>query len=660
MPRVTTTLPTFDPKAAVLFSACLLAVVVAAGFSAGGHINLDEAIYHVMARDFLATGGPRLWNGYAEFPTRELTFPAVRVHDGQLVSQYPQLFAALAAPFYYLLGYDGLFVLNAVAFAGVVWLTFWLARRLFAAPGLALNACLILVFATYAWEYTQATLPHTLSMLWVLGSLCLAVSALKASDARRSLRLALAAGLLAGFGVGVRLDVIFVLPALVAPFFFLDPWKPRHGLAAVLGTMPGLAVMAALNHDKFGIASPFTYGLSEPGKAMSLGSYLALAAVGGLALLAVWLATRPRLRPLIAERRLAVSLVGTGLVALVLLAPHGWALVSRFADGLYQLLIDFRIRDLALGNGGLSRGASGSMIYMGGLKKSLLQSCPYLAALAVPLWAILRRPADRRAIAWLFMVPATYLSIYGYFAWHGGSGLNLRYFLPILPLTSILTAYAWNALATDLAPWVRRALPLVGSAVAALFVLVVLVPDRGIEALEPYLLTAPLLLGGLVFLSAAVALACRAGAARAGRNLFALTMIVAMVWAGMVAFAYDLPKSFQRRYYRDQFTQAVTPHIEPNSIVFTAPNGLLYGQLARGNVRVATPAYDDFHDLAALMRFHLDAARPVYLWLEPRSHPWLQTALERHGLWSRLRYHPVFDHEWGRLIRIDQLLAEAG
>ena len=659
MPRVTTRQPAFDPKAAVVFSACLLAVVVAAGFSAGGHINLDEAIYHLMARDFLATGGPRLWNGYAEFPTRELTFPAVRVHDGELVSQYPQLFAVLAAPFYYLLGYDGLFVLNALAFAGVVWLTFWLARRLFAAPGLALNASLILVFATFAWEYTQATLPHTLSMLWVLGCLCLAVSARKSDDARRSLRLALAAGLLAGFGVGVRLDVIFVLPALAAPFFFLDPWKPRHGFAVVLGTVPGLAVMAAFNHDKFGIASPFTYGLSEPGRTMNLGSYLAQAGAGGLALLALWLATRSRLRPLIGERRLTVGLLGASLVALALSTPLGWAVVSRFADGLYQLLIDFRIRDLALANGGLSRGASGSMIYMDGLKKSLLQSCPYLAALAVPLWAMLRRPADRRAIAWLFLVPATYLSIYGYFAWHGGSGLNLRYFLPILPLTSILTAYAWNALCADLAPWVRRAFPLLGSAVAALFVLLVLVPKQEIAAQEPYLLTAPLLMGGLVILSAVAALACRSGAARAGRSLFALTMIVAMVWAGMVAFTYDLPKSFERRYYRHQFTQAVTPHIEPDSIVFSAPNGLLYGQLARGNVRVATPAYDDYHDLTALMRFHLDAARPVYLWLEPRSNPWLRTALERHGLWSRLRYHPVFEHAWGQLIRIDQLLTEA-
>ena len=58
-------------------SACLVAVVIAAGFSLGGHLNLDEGIYQLMARDFTATGCPGLWNGYEEFPSRELTFPAI-------------------------------------------------------------------------------------------------------------------------------------------------------------------------------------------------------------------------------------------------------------------------------------------------------------------------------------------------------------------------------------------------------------------------------------------------------------------------------------------------------------------------------------------------------------------------------------------------------
>lgn len=659
MSRFTMALPTLDPKAWTLLSACLLAVIFAAGVTAGGHINVDEAVYHLMTRDLVETGGPALWNGYEEFPSPELALPAMRIHDGRLVSQYPQVYAFLAAPFFWLLGYHGLFLLNALAFAGVVWLTFWLARRLFAQPGLGLNACLILVFATYAWEYTQAMLPHTLAMLWMLASVCLATSAVLGGERRRSLRLALAAGLMAGMGIGVRLDVIFVLPALVVPFFFRTPWRPWHALSVLLGMVPGLAVLAALNYQKFGIASPFTYGSVSGGYTTNFGPYAFLAAVGGLALVGVWLATRPRVHRRLAEHRLPVCLAGVVLIVLILLTPQGWTLVSRLADGISQLVVDLRLRDIELRNFGLSRSESGAMIYMDGLKKSLLQSCPYLAALAVPIWAIFRRPVHRQAICWLFLVPATYVAIYGYLAWHGGAGLNLRYFLPILPFASILAAYAWETLTQDVAPWIRRALPLLGAAVAAGFAVLVLARDLDVEAQAPYLLTVPLLLGGLTALSAALALAAQPRLARAGRNLFALSMLAALVWAGMVAFTYDLPKSFQRRYFRDQFTQSITPHIEPNSIVFAAPNGLLYGQIGRGDVRIARPVYDDYHDLAALVRFHLDRKRPVYLWLEPRGKPWLQMALNQRGLWSRLRFHSVFEHEWGRLIHIDGLRAPA-
>ena len=77
-------------------------------------------------------------------------------------------------------------------------------------------------------------------------------------------------------------------------------------------------------------------------------------------------------------------------------------------------------------------------------------------------------------------------------------------------------------------------------------------------------------------------------------------------------------------------------------------------------MRIATPVYDDYHDLEALIQFHLDAARPVYVWLEPRSKPWLQSALQNRGLWPKLRFHQVFEHEWGRLIRIDDLRSDAG
>ena len=197
-----------------------------------------------------------------------------------------------------------------------------------------------------------------------------------------------------------------------------------------------------------------------------------------------------------------------------------------------------------------------------------------------------------------------------------------------------------------------------GAALAALFAVFVLSRKLDLESLEPYLLTFPLVLGALVLLSAVFALIAKTNRAQAGRTVFALSMAAGMVWAGMVAFTYDLPKSFQRRYFRDQFSQAITPHIEPDSIIFSAPNGLLYGQFSRRDVRIATPKRDNYRDLEALIRFHLAAERPVYFWLEPRLKPWLQTALEKRGFWNRLHFREIFEHEYGRLIRIDRLHAD--
>ena len=223
-----------DRKVAIMLSACLLALVVAVLLPSGGHFNVDEAAYHMMVRDFAGFRDFALWNGYEEFPAGELSFPVLRDREGHLVSQYPEAYTLLALPFYRLMGYDGLFALNALAYGGVVWLTFWLARRLFQSRGLALNACLVFVLASYAWEYSQATMPHALSGLFVIGAVALAVLALERPNERRSLWLIAACGLVVGIGVGVRLDVVFVLPAATVPFLFLRPWRPWHVLACAL------------------------------------------------------------------------------------------------------------------------------------------------------------------------------------------------------------------------------------------------------------------------------------------------------------------------------------------------------------------------------------------------------------------------------------------
>ena len=127
-----------------------------------------------MARSFADSFSLSVWNGYEQFPSPELVLTQTKVYEGRLIPQYPYLSTVLSYPFYRLAGFQGLIILNAIAFVATVGLCFLIARKLFQDTSLALNACLILILATYAWEFSQAAWPHALSMLFVTASVYLA------------------------------------------------------------------------------------------------------------------------------------------------------------------------------------------------------------------------------------------------------------------------------------------------------------------------------------------------------------------------------------------------------------------------------------------------------------------------------------------------------
>jgi hypothetical protein len=626
-----------------------------------GHISVDESVYHLMTRSFAESGSLALLNGYEEFPSQELVLLVARPHDGLLIPQYPYLYPVLAAPFYLALGYQGLFLLNAFAFLGVVWLCYGTCQLLFKDRDLSLNACLVLVLATYAWEYSQAAWPHAVSMLCIAGAFYLTVSALQAAAVTRALALAFAAGLVVGFGTGVRMEVIFTAPALVLPFLFASPTRLWPSIAAGLGTLPGLAVLGATNYVKFGTFSPFSYGSKPAGSASDAASYLPVIVLGGSVLLALWLLTRPRIRSLVNAHpwRFVAGLVAVAAAAL--LVPDVWAVLSRLAHGVYQLVVDLRIRDLAILEGALSRGPGGGMIYLGALKKSLLQSCPYLVVLLVVLLQLLRSGKDAAALSLLLLVPATFIALYGYFAWHGGLVLNLRYFLPMLPFTSILAGYVWREIAgqSGPSPWGIRAGMLVAGALFVAGVIVAPLNGLSIAVLEPVLLTLPLVLGGgLLLLLLAHAISPRhwrialANASLAG-------LVVSFVWAGTVAFTYDYPRAWAIRAARHALTNEIAALVSPDSIAFVWSATPLSGLYELDRVRLAQTTRDNFKGFRPLLDFHLEAGRPIYGWFQPE----LWDEMAENGHLAGLRTIPL--HEAGgmrfaRIVEHASSVAEAG
>ena len=62
---------------------------------APGYFTIDEGIYHLMSREFAASGGLTIWNGYEEIASKELVLLTLRVHNESLVAQYPPLFVSM-------------------------------------------------------------------------------------------------------------------------------------------------------------------------------------------------------------------------------------------------------------------------------------------------------------------------------------------------------------------------------------------------------------------------------------------------------------------------------------------------------------------------------------------------------------------------------------
>jgi hypothetical protein len=412
-------------------------------------------------------------------------------------------------------------------------------------------------------------------------------------------------------------------------------------------------VLAATNQAKFGTSSPFAYAPTPAGPAAQLGSYLPIVLLGLAILAGFWIVSRPKSRALLRSNRWATIAGLSILVAVLLLTPTARDLASRMSNGLYQLLIDLRIRDLDLGHGGLTRGAGGSLIYLGGVKKALLQSCPYLVVLAVPIAAVLRGAKDSLSLGFLLLTPGAFVAAYAYFAWDGGQGFNLRYFTPILPFTSILAAYAWGGLTRDLRDSQRRFVMLAGAAAGALYVVgiifgpAILWGPMTIEWQETVFLSLPLVVAAI----ALILLLVQAVKPRAAlRCAAAATLAVALVWSGMVAFTYDFPRSDAWRKERANLTETLARFIQKDSVVVSANPHLFYSLPDDRRVRIALPLRDDFEDFHRLIEFHLGRNPAVYIWITETMEP--ETGSRR--LLDSYVVTRLYEHRWGVFAQLDR------
>lgn len=611
------------------------------------HFTVDEGVYHMMARSMARDGSLEVWNGYAETPSEELVYSLLRkdLRDPsapRLIPQYPSVYAFIAAPFYMTGGIKGLFWINLLAFFGTIWATAAIARRLYGDRSVALNAVLFLILATFSWEYAQGIWPHTLSMLLVSAAVLVGLVALDRDSPGQAAGWTVLAGLIIGLAAGIRYDAILVAPAIALPFLLASPARvrPLAGLAA--GLVPGLLLLAMTNEAKFGVFSPFTYGTDSQGGATSVGGYIPLVVAGVAVIVLAWLTTRAPVRKYLRGRTLWIAAAGIAAAAAIALIPQTRALAWRLIAGAWELVVDLRARPDIV-EWGVSRTPTGGLAYGDSLKKALLQSCPWLVLLAIPIAGWLRRRDSGTAL--LLLVIGAFITLYGYQRWHGGLGFNMRYFLPFLPLGAILAAHGWSELAKDIpAGWRRIAVTL---GLLTVLIWIPLVASDPTLAVEPALLNTPLVIAAAL---AGLLLPRLLPAGRMGPAISAAGLglsAAALAWAFSASFAYDLIRSSASRAFNYEVGTEIRQLVEPDSIVFSRYSNPV-SLLIDDDIRLAFPRNDEFADFRRLLDVAITQGRPVYLVFNEEY----RDRVETENLLEGLVTEELYDKGDLRLVRV--------
>ncbi len=425
-------------KSPGIFAAVALALSVGAFLAPGAPFIVDGGIYYDMARAmaendtlFIAHNG-----GVAESPalTKHLT-----VDNGGLVyPQYPSGYAYIAAPFYALFGIHGLMLINALAFAVAIWLTFACARMLVDAR-VARWSCILFSIASFAPTYAFGIWPHMLALAFWLGAISCAICATRSTSRSRRLLWLLFSGVLIGAGLNVRVDVF--LAGLVV-FFWLRLFAlPQDRLAPLLvmvGMTPGLLAAAWLNYIKFGDPSPFSYG--SDGGADHLGRYFLIASVAAAALIGAWVLNIPHVIKIWMardKRLILAALLCIVFLASLVVAPVR-ELIWRIGSGLYVLVLNLQAHN-AYHQDGVEPNSYGQLLFWGYPKKALIQSIPWMVLAAIPVFS-LRKSNTVKEVGLCGLAVAAPLCFYALSHWHGGGSYSMRYFLPAVPFLAILSA----------------------------------------------------------------------------------------------------------------------------------------------------------------------------------------------------------------------------
>jgi hypothetical protein len=409
----------------------------------------------------------------------KLTTPAV--------STIPPLYSVIALPFS-VFGLRGLISLNIAAFLFSVLLVFRIATHLATHSETPWIAAFVFFLGAYNVDYALGIWPHMVSVFFCL----LAVDRICAHRESPELTSAAIAGACAGVAAGIRYQNVIFAVLLACTILFWGKRRAAKVASFALGVAVPLAMSATLNRFRLGWWNPFTKGPAYT--------------------------SMPR--------------------------PSANGVVEA-AHVFWAKVVDFSVHPpISASTSGVWRPDNyGAFIAFGGVKKALLQSCPWLLlafAVLVSAWAWkVWEPKIRSELKAFSIIAAGIIAFFciAGFGRHDGVSFNQRYFLELVPLTAISLALVFELAAFKRTAWAAGLL--LGLALAAGAGLGE--PGSGFRSL--ILLKLPLLisLGALI----AVAMLIRRNASHAAIS-FAVGCCVA--WAATVHLTDDLRAT---RRYRD-------------------------------------------------------------------------------------------------------------
>lgn len=512
-------------------------------------------------------------------PSRELAWfdPENRgrvVTSTPVAANVPPLWAPLAAPFS-LAGWRGLVLLNTLAFLATAALCHWLATVISGSARAGWWAAGAFAVGGFQIEYAQGVWPQSLSSMLTMAAVC---SALLASE-RASRAAAFSAGWLAALATGLRYQNVLVVCALGALLVVRARERRRLVPVFLVGALLPLAASSILNHERLGSWNPISKGPR----------YLSIP-------LNVQVGSEPR-----------SSEPGTS-------EPASYG--EDVARLIWARLVDYGARPFGPPETWMTdwmhRGSGGALLATGVVKKSLVQSAPWVVVALG--WAVARlarrrlRPGAETTFAMaalgLVVLVVGVLAIAGR-GRDDGLVYNQRYLLDLVAPLAVCFGTAMASIDIRARAGVR------GLLMGAAMVLIALLLGPASASHQWLVRFFPIVLGvGLV--------TAWVGRSKVRPALLATLAVTSISWAFFLHLSTDLQASRAIRRGCLQRAEIVAKHVPPRAaiVAWGGRKDMLAAVVLEGSQTVIDASADGGEAARATVEALLARGDRVFVWLE--------------------------------------------